>query len=370
MSGVAHLEQVDGSRLAPRLARLGRLGACGVAAQDGSRDTRVGGMTRSTIAARSARNKNVDSSVSLGQSRRAVAASYFDVDGTLVRTNLLHPTVFYLANQTEPPAQPRGRWRGRRSSAPRMALAEMLDRRRFNELLFASYEGISQDRLLILADEAFDSTIKRALYPGARDLVQRCRAQGHEVVLVSGALDFLMERLAEHLGATASSPTASRSRTATPRASCCARSSPAPRRRASSASGRAPRPRPGRCFAYSDSYSDVPMLSVVGHPCAVNPDCGSAKLARAYGWPVIHLGKSAHAQPGCWSTSYEHIRLLRAPSTPRTFAPRRARGEPPARRHARQAQRARAPSSPATSWSRSTCPPARASSTRARRSRR
>ena len=26
------------------------------------------------------------------------------------------------------------------------------------------------------------------------------------------------------------------------------------------------------CFAYSDSYSDVPMLSVVGHPAAVNPD--------------------------------------------------------------------------------------------------
>ena len=98
-----------------------------------------------------------------------------------------------------------------------MALAEMVDRRRFNELLFANYEGISRDRLLILADEAFDSVIKRAIYPGARDLVQRCRAEGHDVVLVSGALDFLMERLAKYLGRDrASSPTASTSRTATP----------------------------------------------------------------------------------------------------------------------------------------------------------
>src|SRR5580698_1919954 len=47
----------------------------------------------------------------------------------------------------------------------------------------------------------------------------------------------------------------------------------------------------GDCFAYSDSYSDVPMLSVVGYPCAVNPDLRLLKLARTYAWPVIYLGK-------------------------------------------------------------------------------
>ncbi len=129
-----------------------------------------------------------------------MAASFFDVDGTLVRTNLLHPTLFYLANHTNPVRSLAALARAA-AGGPRMALAEMLDRRRFNELLFAVYEGISQDRLLILADEAFDTVIRRALYPGARDLVQRCVAEGHEVVLVSGALDFLMTRLAKHLGA-------------------------------------------------------------------------------------------------------------------------------------------------------------------------
>jgi phosphoserine phosphatase len=43
------------------------------------------------------------------------------------------------------------------------------------------------------------------------------------------------------------------------------------------------------CFAYSDSYSDVPMLSVVGHPAAVNPDTRLRTLARTYGWPVLEL---------------------------------------------------------------------------------
>ncbi|MDP9036009.1 MAG: HAD-IB family hydrolase [Myxococcota bacterium] len=218
-------------------------------------------------------------------------ASFFDVDGTLVRTNLLHPTVFYLANQPNP-LRSLGALARAALGAPRMAVAEMLDRRRFNELLFAVYAGISADRLLILADEVFDSVIKRALYPGARDLVQRCRAEGHEVVLVSGALDFLMERLAKHLGATGF--LANRLEI-----------------KDGYATGKLLRPivaGPEKarlvrewavahaldladCFAYSDSYSDVPMLSVVGRPCVVNPDLRLAALARTYGWPVIYLGK-------------------------------------------------------------------------------
>ena len=44
------------------------------------------------------------------------------------------------------------------------------------------------------------------------------------------------------------------------------------------------------CFAFSDSYSDVPMLSVVGHPAAVNPDRRLSLLAKAYSWPMFDLG--------------------------------------------------------------------------------
>ena len=43
------------------------------------------------------------------------------------------------------------------------------------------------------------------------------------------------------------------------------------------------------CFAYSDSYSDVPMLSVVGHPACVNPDTKLRQLAHAYSWPIVQL---------------------------------------------------------------------------------
>ena len=44
-----------------------------------------------------------------------------------------------------------------------------------------------------------------------------------------------------------------------------------------------------RCYAYSDSITDAPMLEVVGHPHAVNPDRELRKLAASRGWPVLQF---------------------------------------------------------------------------------
>jgi HAD superfamily hydrolase (TIGR01490 family) len=42
-------------------------------------------------------------------------------------------------------------------------------------------------------------------------------------------------------------------------------------------------------WAYSDSESDLPMLSAVGHPVAVNPDAELARVARDQGWEVVRF---------------------------------------------------------------------------------
>ena len=42
-------------------------------------------------------------------------------------------------------------------------------------------------------------------------------------------------------------------------------------------------------YAYSDSESDLPMLRLVGHPVAVNPDVDLERVARAEGWEVLHF---------------------------------------------------------------------------------
>jgi HAD superfamily hydrolase (TIGR01490 family) len=46
------------------------------------------------------------------------------------------------------------------------------------------------------------------------------------------------------------------------------------------------------CYGYSDSETDAPMLEVVGHPFAVNPDKGLRKLAEERGWPILTFSRS------------------------------------------------------------------------------
>ena len=42
-------------------------------------------------------------------------------------------------------------------------------------------------------------------------------------------------------------------------------------------------------FAYTDSASDLPMLRLVGHPVAVNPDRELLRVAREEGWQVLRF---------------------------------------------------------------------------------
>jgi HAD superfamily hydrolase (TIGR01490 family) len=46
-----------------------------------------------------------------------------------------------------------------------------------------------------------------------------------------------------------------------------------------------------RCYAYSDSATDLPMLEEVGHPYAVNPDRALRREAAARNWPVLVFTK-------------------------------------------------------------------------------
>jgi HAD superfamily hydrolase (TIGR01490 family) len=44
-----------------------------------------------------------------------------------------------------------------------------------------------------------------------------------------------------------------------------------------------------RSYFYSDSHNDIPLLSVVTHPVATNPNTLLATHAAARGWPLLHL---------------------------------------------------------------------------------
>lgn len=222
-----------------------------------------------------------------------MAASYFDVDGTLVTTNLVHPTLYYMLRQPTP-LHSLAKVGKALVRAPMMALAEMQDRRLFNEMLFSSYEGMSEDRLLTLAEEAFERVMKPALYPGARDLVRSCKDRGHDVVLVSGALDFIIKYLAEYLGGAdvIANRLELKDRFATGKLLRPVVAGPEKAKLVRD-HARGKGHDLDACFAYSDSYSDVPMLSIVGNPAAVNPDKKLQLLAQTYNWPIIRLDRAA-----------------------------------------------------------------------------
>lgn len=44
-------------------------------------------------------------------------------------------------------------------------------------------------------------------------------------------------------------------------------------------------------YAYTDSMGDLPMLEIVGHPVAVNPDRSLETLAYHRGWPVVEFSR-------------------------------------------------------------------------------
>lgn len=46
-----------------------------------------------------------------------------------------------------------------------------------------------------------------------------------------------------------------------------------------------------RSYSYSDSMSDLPMMELVGHPVAVNPDGPLKKIAQQRGWPIVQFSQ-------------------------------------------------------------------------------
>ena len=63
-------------------------------------------------------------------------------------------------------------------------------------------------------------------------------------------------------------------------------------------------------WAYSDSITDLPMLEVVGHPVAANPDKDLRRVARERGWPIVRFHLPAELRPLRLATATPQRRLV------------------------------------------------------------
>lgn len=217
------------------------------------------------------------------------AAAFYDLEGTLVSTNLTHTLGFYARNQ-------QGLWRSVKKTAatvvslPLFAITDQYSRKVFNDLFFKRYRGESEDRLRYFAQELFEETLKPAIYPGTFELIEKSRSLGLRQVVVTGALDISVDPLMAYLGI--SDYVANRLEFVNGVAT--GRLLPPVLAAATKATWiREFAEREGinlsESFAYSDSMSDLPMLSIVGHPAAVNPDMRLRQTALHHDWPILNL---------------------------------------------------------------------------------
>lgn len=216
-------------------------------------------------------------------------AAFYDVDGTLISTNVVHAYAYYAMNRGSLLGMA-GRTLGAVASLPLFAGLDLVNRKVFNEFFYRYYAGLSEDRLLTLAEDLFEDVLQDAIFPKAKDLIDEARRSGCRIVLVTGALDFTIMPLARHLGADdviankmqfvggvatgkVIPPIVEGAFKANAIRDYCVRNQVAL----------------DKSHAYSDSASDYAMLAIVGRPTAVNPDLRLRQLARAYNWPVLDL---------------------------------------------------------------------------------
>lgn len=217
------------------------------------------------------------------------AAAFYDVDGTLIKTNIVHAYAYYAMNV--PRMTDRlTRTAGLIASLPLYWVADKYDRKLFNDAFYKNYAGLGEDRLVVIGEELFEKVIKPNIFEGARDLIARSQARGVRQVLVTGAIDYVTKPLAEYLGVDdwVANRLEIKDYVATGRLiqpmMAGANKALWVRRYAEA------RDIPlDNCYAYADSGSDLPMLSVVGRPCAVNPDFRLRTTAKAYQWPILEL---------------------------------------------------------------------------------
>jgi HAD superfamily hydrolase (TIGR01490 family) len=217
------------------------------------------------------------------------AAAFYDLDGTLVRTNLVHAFAFTARNQ-QGLLKSVFKTVATMASVPMFAAADFWNRRLFNDLFFVRYKGESEDRLRAMSQELFDTVLKKSIFPGAYELIDKSRQLGLRQVIVTGALDLTVEPLARHLKIDDYVT----NRLEFVDGYATGRLLPPIMAAATKASwmriyAEKENLNLSDCYGYSDSLSDLPMLSVVGHPTAVNPDIRLRSTALQHDWPVLDL---------------------------------------------------------------------------------
>jgi len=146
-------------------------------------------------------------------------------------------------------------------------------------------KGHTVQELEELGEEIFDEAMAHRIWPGTRALAQLHLDQGQRVWLVTAAPIEIAQIIARRLGLTGAMGTVAEHVDGVYTGGLVGDMLHGP---AKAEAIKALATREGldlsRCSAYSDSANDLPMLELVGDPCAINPDAKLRAHARSAGW--------------------------------------------------------------------------------------
>lgn len=139
--------------------------------------------------------------------------------------------------------------------------------------------------LMSIGEEIYDEYMAERIWPGTRALAEAHLDAGQKVWLVTAAPVEIATVIARRLGLTGALGTVAESVNGVYTGKLVGEPLHGP---AKAEAVRALAAAEGldlsRCAAYSDSHNDIPMLSLVGHPYAINPDTKLRKHARNLEW--------------------------------------------------------------------------------------
>jgi HAD superfamily hydrolase (TIGR01490 family) len=176
--------------------------------------------------------------------------------------------------------------------APSLLALDRRDRGDFLRSFYRRYEGAPEELLRRDSNELFNNLLLMRSFPAGLARVRRHKALGHRTVLITGALDFVVEPLrplfdevvCAQLARDADGLLTGRLEHLPPTGEA--------RALVLAEYAAAEGLDLGESIAYADSASDLPLLECVGFPVAVNPEAKLAAIARRRGWHTEHWGSA------------------------------------------------------------------------------
>jgi HAD superfamily phosphoserine phosphatase-like hydrolase len=214
----------------------------------------------------------------------------FDLENTLIASNVVE-SYAWLATRHLDKAERAKIIVGLLTEAPRLLALDRRDRSDFLRSFYRRYDGAPVERLRLDGIELWSDLLALRSFPDGLARLREHRTLGHRTVLITGALDFVVEPLRPLFDEIVCGRLGERDGTFTGE---MVTSPPTGEARAllmEELAAEAGLER-DQIVAYADSTSDLPMLEAAGLPVAVNPEAKLAAIARRRGWSIENWSRT------------------------------------------------------------------------------